>query len=213
MYISIHIPSLLIPRNNHFLYFHYSGVDSEVTFSLFPPWCNTRQIPQYKSLTENLNPKRENRCLAPPLLQRKAGSMVVSPGCLWGADPTLGFSFPPLLSDLGVLRARRVWISFQSWSSFSVSSRASSRWACLSLWGKRTEGTPLLPASSRRPGPTGQPLSLTCRRGKRPREISISGSHHAERTSCCKTALLDALSSLPLAEAVMFCDSWYVPKH
>lgn len=56
--------------------------------------------------------------------------------------PTLGFSFLSLFSDLGVLWDRRVWISFQSWSSFSVSSRASSRWACLSLWGKNNRHTP-----------------------------------------------------------------------
>ena len=59
-----------------------------------------------------------------PLLEEVHGSR---PGRVRRVRPTLGFSFPPPLSDLGVLQARRAWISFQSWSSFSVSSRASSR--------------------------------------------------------------------------------------
>lgn len=53
--------------------------------------------------------------------------------------PTLGRSFLSLFSELGVLCVRRVWISFQSWSSFSVSSRAPSRCACLSLCRESTD--------------------------------------------------------------------------
>lgn len=51
-----------------------------------------------------------------------------------GLHLTLGLLSSTLQTDLGALRAIRLWMDFQSWSSFSVSTRASSFWVWRSCW-------------------------------------------------------------------------------
>lgn len=104
----------LIPRNRHSLQHRFLEQILETAFTPLPPqW--THQLPPCQSPTRRSGPGKESRCLAPP--------------CLWTKRTARGQAEwrrvrPPwaspfrLHSDLGVLRARRAWIPFQSWSSF-----------------------------------------------------------------------------------------------